>query len=482
MSLSRWVLVSAIVAGALVLAAVAFAVPPSNDNRDDAQLVAIPSKTSGTTAESSREPAEPAQSCGSPGGSVWYRVEVPTSGRLAISLQAQGQLGAAVDASLRQRAALTNAGCAVTDESGLAELSFPVKQGETYLVRVAQSQTSPAGSFDLEVQFEAPTPRGPGQELPRRGAAGRLNTVLNPAAAYSTRFADGRPYRINLSAGNGQTACAELQVFEPGTRDFDSDEPLFVVGCEGYKVFTPGPGDGGRYSLVARASRERRGDQPYRLEVAPAGRDDVAPGVDLSGSARGRVDAHGADVVDLYSFEVERRSDVTLVLKTRAGLNLQLLRESGRRMQCACDRRGGRVRARLARGRYFAMVRARPAAGGAYRLGSIFRTITRSKITINRRVRGSARPGTTVPIDVQISPRVAGPVSIIVYRFDPVEGWRFSQRFRRDSRDGHVTAPLRLPTRGRWRARAVFHGTRAASESRTRYAFVTAVDPIGGHR
>jgi hypothetical protein len=87
-----------------------------------------------------------------------------------------------------------------------------------------------------------------------------------------------------------------------------------------------------------------------------------------------------------------------------------------------------------------------------------------------------------VPIDVQISPRVAGPVSIIVYRFDPVEGWRFSQRFRRDSRDGHVTAPLRLPTRGRWRARAVFHGTRAASESRTRYAFVTAVDPIGGHR
>ena len=464
----------------LVVAAVALAAPPSNDNRDDAAQVAIPSKTSGTTAEATREPTEPSQSCGSPGGSVWYRIEVPASGRLAVSLQAQGDLGAALDIVRRQRATLTPVACSVTDESGVAEAAFPVQPGETYLVRVSQSQSSPAGTFELDVQFEAPTPRGPGQTLPRRGAAGRLHPVLNPAAAYSTRLRDGVPYRINLSSGSNPTGCATLQVFEPGTRDFDDDEPLFVVGCEGYKVFTPGPGDGGRYSLVARAARDRRGDQPYRLEVAPAGRDDIAPGVDLRNSASGRVDAHGADVVDLYSFEVERRSDVTLILRTRAGLNLQLLREGGRRMQCACDRRGGRVRARLARGRYFAMVRARPAQGGAYRLGRVLRTITRTRITINGRVRGTARPGATVPLDVNISPRVRGAVSIIVYRFDPVEGWRYSQRFRRDSRDGHVTAPLRLTSRGRWRARAVFHGTREASESRTRYAFVTAVEPIGG--
>jgi hypothetical protein len=42
--------------------------------------------------------------------------------------------------------------------------------------------------------------------------------------------------------------------------------------------------------------------------------------------------------------------------------------------------------------------------------------------------------------------------------------------------------PLRLSQPGRWRARAVFHGTRAASESRTRYAHVTAEAPLQERR
>jgi hypothetical protein len=73
-------------------------------------------------------------------------------------------------------------------------------------------------------------------------------------------------------------------------------------------------------------------------------------------------------------------------------------------------------------------------------------------------------------------------VTIVVYRFDPIEGWRYSQRFRRNSRGGTVTAPLHLSQPGRWRARAVFHGTRSASESRTRYAFVTAEAPLQERR
>jgi hypothetical protein len=317
-----------------------------------------------------------------------------------------------------------------------------------------------------------------------RGAArARLDTVLRPAAAYSTSFRSGTPYRLNLDSG-AEEGCQELQVFGPGTRDFDDEQPLFTVGCEGYKVFTPGPGDGGRHSLVVRASRDEAGSQSFRLQVAPAAGDDVAPGVFIRNYARkrGSVSAHGADVVDLYRFDVTRRSDLDLVLDTAAGLDLQLLRESGGRLRCACDATGGRIRARLGRGRYFAAVRAQRGEGGSYELRRISRTITRTSIAINGRHRSTVQPGRTVPITARVSPGVSGPVTIVVYRFDPIEGWRYTQRFRRNSRGGTVSAPLRLSQPGRWRARAVFHGTRTASESRTRYAFVTAEAPLQERR
>ena len=469
--------------GCLVAAAVALAAPPSNDNRENAEVVQIPSTTTGTTVEATREPGEPGGECGAFGPNVWYRVDVPAGGRLNVSLRAQGEFGGSLDVLRRQRTQITPVGCDVTTEAGDAEVSVRVQAGESYLVRVTQGTTSAAGTFELDVQFEAPTPRAPGATLPRRGASGRLHTVLNPAAAYSTRFSSGRPYRINLDSGADE-GCQELQVFEPGTRDFDDEEPLFTVGCEGYRMFTPGPGDGGRYSLVVRASRDDSGSQSYRLQAAPAGRDDVAPGIFVRNyaSKRGSVSAHGADVVDLYRFDVARRSDLDLVLDTNAGIDLQLLRENGRRLRCACDGSGGRIRARLGRGRYFAAVRAQRGQGGSYTLRRVSRTITRTSITINGRRRSTVRPGRTVPVTARVSPSVAGPVSIIVYRFDPIEGWRYSQRFGRRTSNGRVTVPLRVSAPGHWRARAVFHGTRSASESRTKYAFVTAEAPLQERR
>jgi hypothetical protein len=194
------------------------------------------------------------------------------------------------------------------------------------------------------------------------------------------------------------------------------------------------------------------------------------------------VSAHGADVVDLYRFDVTRRSDLDLVLDTSAGIDLQLLRESGGRLRCACDGTGGRIRARVGRGRYFAAVKAQRSEGGSYELRRVSRTITRTSISINGRHRSTVQPGRTVAITARVSPGVAGPVTIIVYRFDPIAGWRYSQRFRRNSMGGTVTAPLHLSQPGRWRARAVFHGTRSASESRTRYAFVTAEAPLQERR
>ena len=483
MSPSRALLAVLVLVGCLLATAVALADAPSNDNRENAQVVAIPSTTTGTTAESTREPTEPGGGCGATGGTVWYRIEVPARGVLSVSLKAQGELGASVEVLRRQRTSINPVACELTDESGEAETSTRVQAGESYLVRVTQVATSPAGTFDLDVQFEAPTPRAPGAQLPRRGASGRLQSIVRPAAAYSTNFRSGTPYRINLDSGSGD-ACQELQVFAPGTRDFDEDEPLFTIGCEGYRLFTPGPGDGGRYSLVVRANRERRGTQAFRLQALPAGNDDVAPGVFVRnyGRKRGSVSAHGADVVDLYRFDVTRRSDLDLALRTNAGLDLQLLRESGGRLRCACGGTGGRIRARLGRGRYFAAVRAQRGEGGSYELQRVSRTITRTAISINGKRRSTVRPGRTVPIDVSVRPDVSGLVAIIVYRFDPIEGWRFTQQYRRRLSGSKATAPLRITQPGRWRARAVFYGTRAASESRTRYAFVTAESPLQERR
>ena len=471
---------AAAVAALLLITATALAAPPSNDNREDAPAVAVPSTTSGTTEEATREANEPAERCGSPGGSVWYRLDVPADGRVSVSLKAQGELGASVEVLRRGRTALASADCDVTDEAGEAATSIPVKNGEGYLIRVSQQTGSVPGTFELDVQFEAPTPRAPGAKLPRRGASGRLHPVLRPAAAYSTTMREGRPYRINIDGETEDEGCLDLQVFEPGTDDFDEEEPKFTLGCEGYKVFTPGPGDGGRYSLVARANRDDTGSQAFRLQVAPAGGDDVAPGVFIRNYARkrGSVNANGVDVVDLYRFDVTRRSDLDLVLATDGGMDLQLLRESGGRLRCACDGSGGRIRARVGRGRYFAAVKAQRGDGGSYELRRVSRTITRTSVAINGRRRSTVRPGRTVPITARVSPGVSGPVTIVVYRFDPIEGWRYSQRFRRNSRGGTVSAPLRLSQPGRWRARAVFHGTRAASESRTKYAFVPAEAPL----
>src|SRR4051812_14411937 len=77
-------------------AASASAAPPANDNRADAQDVAIPSTVDGTTVESTQEPEERGSSCAADAGSVWYRVK-PKKGRVIVQLQANGALDATMD-------------------------------------------------------------------------------------------------------------------------------------------------------------------------------------------------------------------------------------------------------------------------------------------------------------------------------------------------------------------------------------------------
>src|SRR3954449_5573273 len=87
----------AVVTAALALALPAAAAPPANDDRADAQSITLPANVTGTTAEATRETNEPTERCQSSAGSVWYSYAAPANGRVAIDLQAQGKLDAAVE-------------------------------------------------------------------------------------------------------------------------------------------------------------------------------------------------------------------------------------------------------------------------------------------------------------------------------------------------------------------------------------------------
>ena len=86
--------------------------------------------------------------------------------------------------------------------------------------------------------------------------------------------------------------------------------------------------------MVARAEPGLRSPQRYHLRVARAGRDDTAPGVFIGNHARvrGSLRAGGLDVVDLYRFDVVRRSGLFLRLRTRRPAANDPTNDRGRRL------------------------------------------------------------------------------------------------------------------------------------------------------
>jgi hypothetical protein len=238
MTTLRSVIVAALL-GALAPAS-ALAAPPPNDARASATAIAaLPSTQNGTTAEATTEPSEPRSPCFCNAGSVWYRYVAATDGRLILTLTAAGDLDATLDAYLQQRSQLTRQESDVTDAKGEASVSLPVRAGQAYLVRVAQRSGSVAGTFRLVFDAAAPEVSPPGALLGRRGATDTLDRVLKPADAFSYRMRAGVTYRINIVpvalagvAEDDQPDCrARLDVYAPGTRDFD-DDPVRSYDCD----------------------------------------------------------------------------------------------------------------------------------------------------------------------------------------------------------------------------------------------------------
>jgi hypothetical protein len=470
----RRILALSLLLAAAALPAPALAAPPANDQRAAAQSLALPAGVSGTTRDSTLELDEPS-SCEPLKGSVWYTIQ-PAAGRQVVArLAASGDLDAVVDVFQRTRSQLTPVGCDVGNSRGQAEVGFrtPAKaaSGTSYLVRVGQRANSVPGGFRLDVFVPQPPPRPPGPQLPAGGVTRVVNATTNASDAFSTVMRAGVTYRIHRAQAHG---CTRLELFAPGTTDFEDDSPVRTAGCGGYFLFTPAAGEGGRYSLVVNAQQRRRNPQRYHLQVAPAREDDTAPGLPLANyqRARGSLRGAGVDVVDLYRFSLAARSQ--LRLRVSGGFRVQLLRDNGRRLGSSDE---GELERPLSKGRYFVAVRALKTASGRYVLQRAARAVTRASITIDGKTSAQSAPGRAVRIAVRIKPGVAGPVRVTIERFDPFAGWQFNRRLSAAARGGTATVAFTPPSVGRWRASAEYRGTREAAPSATGLARLLVAGP-----
>jgi hypothetical protein len=458
----------AAVAAALLAPAAASAAPPANDERTaPAVLGSLPAQVTGTTAEATRTASDPFSPCGQPGPQVWYRFTAPANGRVAVRLQADGDLDAVVDAYLSERSQTRPIACDRTDANGLGAVDFQVAKDKVYLVSVTQLPNSVAGTFTLTVVAPQPAPRPPGPALAPGGADGTLDRVGNIEDAYAITMRAGRTYRLRLSGRSEQDCRLSAALYAPGAADFDG-RPLKRLGCDesGYATYTPGPGEGGRHSVLVVAARGIRTLQRYHLEAAGAGPDDTAPGLFLANRTTlgGALNGARIDALDLYRFSVARRSDLTLNLATSDAnaFDLLVLNERGRRVNCTCGDSGNLELTRvIAPGRYFVAVRVRDRGIGTYRLRRSSRLLTRTTVGIDRR----ATLGTSARIGVRVRPAVSGPVTIVIQRFDPLDGWLFARRERVRASGGRATLSFAAPTVGRWRVQATFDGTIGAGSS-----------------
>jgi hypothetical protein len=308
-----------------------------------------------------------------------------------------------------------------------------------------------------------------------------VDRIANPDDAYAVRMAAGTTYRVHLVS---RERCVTARLFAPGTSSFEGGDAVRSFDCDDYFIYTPGPGEGGRHSIQVSAPRSRRGALPYHVQVARAGADDTAPGALLANDApvRGSLRGSGADVVDLYRFDVRRPSILDLRLRAGASspFDLQLVGAGGRRISCACGNEGGQqIRLRLKPGRYFAAVRSRSGADGRYTLSRLTRVITRTRVLVDGERDADLRPGQTALISVRVAPGASGPVTVDVERFDPLAGWQFHSRHERRAQGGSATVAFSPPSVGRWRVRATFDGTRIAAPSGPAGASFTVAEPLG---
>ena len=449
--------------------------PPPNDNRANAIVIDPPAAITGTTVGATSEQSDPFTSCGQVQSTVWYRIPDAPGGRIVLRLHADGDLDGVLAVYESRRSQLHQVTCAPTDGHGRAQFVFAGKEGASYFILFGRLRNSVDGTFTLRAATPGPTSKPPGTRLPTKGVRASLDPLEQPDKAWSTVMQAGTTYKLNLVPQRGQ--CIAYGLFPPGTSDFEGGGAVLRRECGGYATFTPGPQRGGRYSIFVQTRGTRSGRQRYRLQVAPAGPNDIGPGLPLANQEkrRGSLDASRINVVNFFHFDVSLSSDVTLRLRSRGRFDLLLLSETGRRIDCECSGSGrGYIRRGLQPGQYFAVVRAQTGSGGSYRISLLIRAITQTQTLVGGSKEVTIPPGQTASVEVRVTPPAAGHVSIYIERFLPLDGWVFSRRVNLlTGSDGVARLSWRPTSIGRWRLRSFFRGTQTASPSSSGYLVVT---------
>ncbi len=455
---------------------------PANDERANAQVIhGLPAAINGTTVGATIEPGERESACGvATASSVWYSLRASSAERIALDLAAGGELDATIDVYHAVRSQLDSVGCQQTEGHGKASLSFKASKNGLYLIRVAALASSQLASFSLEVFLPTPAIGPPGAPLPSGGVSGRVDRIQNINAAYSFTMHAGVSYLISL-ANETEHACVSGALYAPGTRSFGGEEEesgsgsaLLQINCGGYKLFTPGPGQGGRYSLDITPHHSFRGIQRFHLQVAPAGAAETAPGLALGNYARARgyLSGRSVRVLRLYRMEVTSHSNLTLKLSApdSAEFKLQLRNRNGNVIECDCEGSGSQtLQHQLQPGTYYAVVSVRNGSSGNFTLVRESRTITSTSLSFSS---SKASPGEGIGIDVKVSPAASGPVVVEIERFDPVFGWQFYRQEIALVSEGSASVPFVPPAVGRWRAKASYEGSRTSSPSAVGFSYL----------
>jgi hypothetical protein len=333
---------------ALFLAAPAFAAPPLNDNRADAQpLPTFPSTAVGTTAGATLERLDPQVSrCGRVDATVWYRIDTAPDGTIVATLQAAGQLAPVIRIYRRHPSRIEEVACATAKAGGKAVASIGTVRGAGYLILVGRRPGAPDGDFTLRADLVLPPDndeRAEAQRIRRLPATTRGTTLGATPDDYRGCGMSGSGvwYRfegpstgrvlIQLSTGqrNGVVAAFRLDrgdVEEIGCAPTDRRGNL-VAGFTTRR--------GGHYLLLV---GDRVGSSPgdFVLSLRPGEAPERRPGRALSrGRAHGSV--HGlTDVNDIWSVRLRRGETYRIAFSSSpcARLSLRSSRKTLVRFAC----------------------------------------------------------------------------------------------------------------------------------------------------
>ncbi|HYI19689.1 MAG TPA: hypothetical protein VD836_13335 [Solirubrobacteraceae bacterium] len=454
----------------LLGASAAHAAPPPNDSRAAAQALTIPANVEGTTVEATLDEDEP-PGCAFGDASVWYSFGVGAPRQILVALDAAGDLDATIEVFERARSQVTSLGCQNTNRRGEATLDIDARADTPYLIRVSPLANSVRDAFRLRVVAPDEPARAPGQRLPAGGTSGELDRFANGDDAWAVRMTAGRSYRINLVSRGGSCVRGELY---PA-----SDFPQNVVkrmACDDHVVYTPPRS--GTYTVLVRATRGTRERVVYRLRAGLAGRDDSAPGATLADDrrVRGALAGNELDALDLYRFTIARRADLRLRLQTGADFELRLISATGRRI--GSDGGSGELVRRVRPGRYFVAIRALDGAAGGYTLSRLARTITSARMTVDGGRRRTLSPGETADLSLRVTPAVTGRATLVVERYDPIEGWLFHRTYHVRVAGEAASVAFTPPFVGRWRVSGAYDGTRNSSPSSGGTARFDVLEPL----